>query len=397
MRVFVSTADASGDLHAAALVEALRRQMCARDGVRAPGVAARGGMGAPGDASLEVFGLGGDALIAAGLEPIVRQSELAVGGLVEVLSSAPGILRAYRALRAAVLERAPDLVILVDSPDLNLRLAAVAKRAGRRVLYYIAPQVWAWRPGRVRQLRRRTDHVGVIFPFEAPLLRAAGVKASFVGHPLVDRMAEVRAKLRPAETARELGLDLERPVLGLLPGSRRNEFDANLPCLLETAELLQRAIPEVQTRLLLAPTLESMAPALPEHVGVIRGHSHAALALCTCAIVAPGTVTIEAALLGVPMVVAHRIHPLSFELFRRLARVPSSCMVNLLAGAGVVPERVQWQSRPGVLVSLVARLLRDPEARQDMQRQLADVAKSLGERGAAERAADLALEVAGKA
>ena len=160
-----------------------------------------------------------------------------------MLGSTPGLLRAYLALRKSLTTRRPDLAILVDSPDLNLRFAAVAKRLGIPVFYYVAPQVWAWRPGRVRQLRRRTDRMAVIFPFEEALLRRAGIDATFVGHPLADSMARVREQLQPKQIATELGLDLERPILALLPGSRRNELRGNLPCMLETAALLREAIP----------------------------------------------------------------------------------------------------------------------------------------------------------
>jgi len=373
LRIFLCTADASGDLHASALLLALRERV----------------------GSLEVFGLGGENLVAAGLESVVPQRDLAVAGLVEVLGSALRIARAYRALRATLIARRPDLVLLVDSPDLNLPLAAVARRNDMRVLYYIAPQVWAWRAGRVRQLRERTDQVAVIFPFEEPLLRAAGVSATFVGHPLVDRMAAVRAKLEHEPAARSLGLDASRPILGLLPGSRRNELAANLPVYLDAAERLRRAHPDAQVALALADTLADREPPVPGWVRVIRGHSHELMAASTCLLVAPGTATVEAALLGVPMLVAHRTHPISFELARRLSRVPSSCMVNLIAGEGIVPERLQIQARPAALAAELGLLLSDPERRQKERAALARAVAHLGPPGGAARAAQLALEVAG--
>ncbi len=375
MKVFVSTADASGDLHAAALIESMRKR----------------------DPGLEVFGLGGEALVNSGLEPIVDQSEFAIAGLFEILGQLPSLLGGYRALRAALQDREPDLAIFVDSPDLNLPLAAVAHRAGRRVFYYVAPQVWAWRSGRIKQLRERADGVGVIFPFEEKPLIDAGVNALFVGHPLVDRMASVNSKLDRLAAAAELGLDLARPVLGLAPGSRHNEYEANLSVLLETARQLRAAIPGLQTQLVLAPTLEALKPEVPDGVSIVRGNSYAAMALCDCLIAAPGTVNIEAALMGVPMIVTHQVNRLSFEFIRRVARVPSACMVNLLAGEGVVPERMQWQSRPAALVSLAARLLRDPAARDQMRAKLAEVAGHLGAPGASDRAAQMAFEIAGRA
>jgi lipid-A-disaccharide synthase len=372
VRVFLSTSDASGDLHAAALVEALRKHCDA----------------------LSVFGLGGDALQAMGLESVVPQAELAVGGLVEIVSSLPRLLRAYVELRRALRAGSPDVVVLVDSPDLNLPLAAVARRLGIPVLYYVAPQVWAWRAGRLRKLRRRVDHVGVIFPFEEALLREAGVPATFVGHPLVDRMAAVRRALQPERVAQELGIDLGRPLLGLLPGSRRNEIAGNLPCVLETAKLLHQAMPRLQILLLLAPTLTSEKPELPEYVRVVRGRTHEGMALSTCLISAPGTATVEAALLGVPLVVTHRVNRMSFAIAQRVTRVPSACMVNLIAGAGVVPERLQSMARPAAIAALVRQLLSDREAAEAMRRDFANVAAKLGPPGAAERAADLVLEVA---
>ncbi len=371
MKLFLSTADASGDLHAAALLEALRARA----------------------ADVEAFGLGGEALAVAGLRPLLQQRDLAVAGLVEVLPRAPRIVGGYLALRRALTSAAPDLAILVDSPDLNLPLASVAKRAGVPVFYFIAPQAWAWRAGRVRKLARRVDQLGVIFRFEEAWFRARGVPATFVGHPLVDRMAALRARLDPTRVAAELALDPARPFLGLLPGSRSNEIEANLPLQLEAAALVRGRHPGLQVRVLLAPTVAA-PPALPEGVRAVRGRTHEAMALATALVAAPGTVTIEAALLGTPMVVAHRVNRLSFEIARRLARVPSSCMVNLVAGAPVVPERLQAQARPAAVAALVSRLISDPAEREKAREALLAASRELGPPGAAARAADLALEVA---
>jgi lipid-A-disaccharide synthase len=375
LRVFLSTADASGDMHGAALVEALRKRA----------------------SDLDVFGLGGDELGRAGFRPIVAQSEIAIAGLTEVLGRAPRVLGAYARLRRALDVERPDLAVFIDSPDLNLPLASVAKRRGVPVLYYVAPQVWAWRAGRVRKLARRTDQVAVIFPFEEPFLRDAGVNASFVGHPLVDRLAPLRFERDRSELARRLGLDPARPVLGLLPGSRHNEVERNWPLLRDTAVLLHEALPELQVQLVVAPTLAAEDFAAPEWLRLVRGRSHEAMAVSTCLISAAGTATVEAAILGVPLVVAHRTSPLTFELARRLATVSSSCMVNLIAGEGVVPERIQAQARPTALASLAAHLLRDPAARAEMQRGLARAVAKLGPPGAAERVADLALALARRA
>jgi lipid-A-disaccharide synthase len=341
VKLFLSTADASGDLHAAALVHALRERVEA----------------------LEVFGLGGEKLVAAGLEPVVEQNELAVAGLVEVLGSAPRILRSYTKLRRALLERDPDLALFVDSPDLNLPLAGVAKRAGVRALYYIAPQVWAWRYNRVHKLRERVAHVGVIFPFEEPLLR----------------------------------VDAERPILGLLPGSRRNELDANLAVYLETAKLVHAAHPEAQILWIVAANVAADTPAMPSWVQTVRDRGHEAMAISSCLLAAPGTVTVEAALLGVPFLVAHRTNPLSFELIRRIARVPSSCMVNLIAERGVVSERIQGQARPAALAAELGRWLAEPAAREHARGELERAVSRLGPPGASARAANWLLEQMGPA
>ena len=375
MKVFLSTADASGDMHAAAFVEALRK--------RVP--------------ELDVFGLGGSALEAAGFRPVVAQAEIAIAGLTEVLGSAPRVLGAYTRLRRALTQDRPELAVLVDSPDLNLPLAAVAKRNRIPVLYYVSPQFWAWRAGRVRKLARRTDQMAVIFPFEAELLREAGVRAQFVGHPLVDRLEPLAHERDRSELARALGLDPARPVLGLLPGSRHNEVERNWPLMRDTAVLLREALPELQVQLIVAPTLHAESFDVPDWMGVVRGRSHEAMAVSTCLISAAGTATVEAAILGVPLVVAHRTSPLTFELARRLATVSSSCMVNLVAGEGVVPERIQNQARPAALASLVSRLLRDPAARAEMQRGLARAVARLGAPGAADRVADLALALVRRA
>jgi lipid-A-disaccharide synthase len=249
----------------------------------------------------------------------------------------------------------------------------------------------------VRKLARRTDAVAVIFPFEEPILRAAGVNAHFVGHPLVDRLADLARGVGRDELGRELGLDPARPVLGLLPGSRHNEVERNWPVLRETARLLHEAMPDLQVQLIVASTLAAEDFDVPAWVSVVRARSHDAMAVSTCLISAAGTATVEAAVLGVPLLVAHVTSPITFELARRIARVPSSCMVNLIAGEGVVPERIQAHARPAALAALAARLLREPAAREEMRAGLARAVATLGPPGAAERVADLALEVAGRA
>ena len=380
MKVFLSTADASGDLHGAGLVRALRTQLAERG------------------ESLDLFGLGGEELCGLGLEPTVPSEQMAVAGLVEILSSAARVIGGYRALRAAVMERKPDVAVLVDSPDLNLPLAAVARRAGVPVVYYVAPQVWAWRSGRVRTLRRRANRVGVIFPFEQPLLEAGGVAATFVGHPLVDHVEARRPTIDGVALLRDLELDADRPVLGLLPGSRRNEIARNLPLMVEVAELLCAQLPELQVALIAAPALrpEIERAKLPKLVRVVSGRSIDAMSVSTVLLAAPGTATLEAALLGVPIVVCHRVNRLSYEIARRVTHVSATCMVNLIAEEGVVPEYIQDAARPPAIAGRIASLLADHQLRDELAGKVRRAATRLGGPGASARMAQVVLEVVSK-
>jgi lipid-A-disaccharide synthase len=380
MRVFLSTADASGDLHGAGLLRAMRSRL---------------------DASgrkLDAYGLGGQELLGAGLQSVVPQSSLAVAGLVEVLASARRIVGAYRKLRTELVNRRPDVAVLVDSPDLNLPLAAVAKRARIPVVYYVAPQVWAWRGGRVRKLRRRVRHVGVIFPFEQALLSEAGVPATFVGHPLVDHIEARRPTIDRVALQRELGLDPERPILGLLPGSRYNEVARNLPLMLEVAKLLMASNPAIQVELIVASNVADVVAQtkIPKGISVVTGRPVEAMSVATLLLAAPGTATVEAGLLGVPMIVCHRVNPLSFEIARRVTRVPSSCMINLIAESGIVPEYIQGSARPAALAGRIAKLLADHTLRDELASHVRRSAARLGGPGAASRMAELVLEVAAK-
>lgn len=373
MKLFLSTADASGDLHASALVEALRR--------RCP--------------ELEVFGLGGERLRSVGLEPLVDRDALAVAGGVEVATSLPRVLAAYATLRRALAMRKPDTVLLVDSPDLNLPLASVAHRRGLRVLYYIAPQVWAWRSGRARKLRRRVDRLGVIFPFEEDWFRARGIETTFLGHPLVDRLTAFRKRFDATRAAHSLGLDPTLPLLTLLPGSRHNELHSQLELMVESARRVRVAVPTLQVALALAPGLRLPEGSLPSWLQVVRGHADELIALASCSLSAAGTATLESALLGTPTLILHRTHPLSFALAQRVVRVPSSSMLNLVAGAGIVPERVQSLARPAAAASLLAGWIRRPEAREAHLKQVAAAALKLGPPGAIERAAEWVLAPGG--
>jgi lipid-A-disaccharide synthase len=377
--VLISAGDASGELHAAALAEELRR--------RAPG--------------LRLFGLGGPAMEKAGVELIVPQHALAVGGLVEVLVDLPRIVSAWRRMTRALVESRPDLVILVDSPDFNLPFARRAKRLGIPVLYYVSPQVWAWRRGRIRKIARRVDRLAVIFPFEPEVYAGTGLAVDFVGHPLLDRLAPLAAGVDRAAARRALGLDAERPLVLLLPGSRRNEVKRTLPLQLAAATALHARDPRVGFAIAVAPSIaraaidEALAavrlPALLD-LSVLEGRTHEAIRAADVALAKPGTVTLEIALLGTPQVVTTRVNALSAWLIRRLVRVSSYTMPNLIAGQAVVPEFLQEDADPERIAEALRGLLAGP-AREAQLAALATLRDALGGGGAAARAARIAEEM----
>jgi lipid-A-disaccharide synthase len=375
MRILVSAGDASGDAHAAAVVAALRARL----------------------PDARFLGLGGAALERAGVEIRVPQRDVAVGGLVEVLGAVPRVLSAWRRLEQAARAERPALAILVDAPDLHLPLARRLRRAGVPILYYVAPQVWAWRPGRARKLARRVDRIAVIFPFEVAALAAAGARATFVGHPVVDRLAARPVPERGAARAR-LGVDAARPLVALFPGSRHNEIRQVLPLHLEVASALRAREPKVGFAMALAPSIprDAVEPALRAasalEVALVEDEAVILMAAADAALAKPGTVMLELALLGCPAVAAARAHPLTAAVMRRLVRVPSLVLSNLIAGDAVVPEFLQEEAVPGRVAAAVAELLAGP-ARERQRARLAQVARRLGPPGAALRTAAIAEEM----
>ena len=364
-RLLISCGEASGDLYGAELVRHLREQV--------PG--------------LDAFGLGGDRLQAEGASLLAHVRDLAVVGLLEVVSH----LRHLRAVFRRVLDEAerhrPDAAVLVDYPDFNLRLARALHRRGIPVIYYVSPQLWAWRRGRIHDIRATVARMLVIFPFEEALYRDAGVPVSFVGHPLVSL---VHPPADPVTLRRELGLDPERPVVALLPGSRAKEVAHNLPPIAASLDALAAARPELQ---FVAAVAASLDPALIRRglgdrpVTIAHDRTHAALSAATAAIVASGTATVEAALLGAPMVVVYRLSPWTYRLGRRFVRVPYYAMVNLIGGRRVVPELIQGDFTADRVLGEIVPLLDDTETRRQMQRDLREVREKLGAPGASARAA----------
>ena len=370
MRILIVTGEASGDLHGALLAKAIMAL----------------------DPTAQLVGIGGPGMRAAGVTLVPGIPQLDVMGLIG-LSAIPAIVQRVRAIRRVLKVEAWDLVVLIDNPGLNFHFARVAKAAGRRVLYYIAPQVWAWRPGRMKWIQRRIDHVVVILPFEPELYRRAGVRCTFVGHPLLDTVAPHydRARLR-----REFGLGESTRVVGLLPGSRVSEVEMLLPVLLKAAAQLVVAEPGTQFILAQASSIDdNLIQALLQHspvpVHVVHDQASEVMALSDVLFIASGTATLQAAVVGTPMVLLYKTSPLTYRLARWLINVKWIGLVNLVAGRSIVPELIQDEATAERLCQEVLRLLRDPSAYNDMKEELRQVRRSLGEPGASHRAAQVAL------
>jgi lipid-A-disaccharide synthase len=373
LRLMVVAGEASGDKHAALLVDALRERV-----------------------SVEAFGAGGDELAARGVDVLVHARDVAIIGVPEVIRGLGRLYSAYRRLAAAAATRRPDVVVLVDWPDFNLRLANRLRRLGCRVVYYVSPQVWAWRESRVRQIRRSVERMLVIFPFEVDFYRKHGIEVEFVGHPLA---GEVAARQPRGAFFAAAGLDPGRPLLAMLPGSRRKEVAYILPPLVDAARLLAKRRPDLQFVLPLAPTVERRQ--VEELLGgfgamtIVEGNTYSAVGHADVAVVASGTATVETAILGTPLVVVYRASSLNYRLLRPLIRLDTFGMPNLIAGRRIAPELIQDDCNGERIAAEVEALMGSPERLAAARRDLRAVADTLraGE-GAAPRAAAAVLRVA---
>ena len=392
--MLIVAGEASGDLYGGLLMRSMQAMAGpARPDV--PGARLSGSDRPVSDrAGLRFVGTGGPAMMGAGLEPLGDAGSLGVTGLFEVVSKLPAIWGVFR--RACDVlhstEDRPDLVLLIDYPDFNLRLAKKAKRAGVPVVYFVSPQVWAWRRGRVRQIAANVDRMLVILPFEEEFYRRSGVPVEFVGHPLVDLVRAARSR---EQALGPLGLDPRRPTVALLPGSRHNEIDAHLGPMVGAATLLREEFLDLQFLLPIAPTVDpaEMRQRLltlgPERLGIVMltEGRYDALAACDAAVVASGTATLETALLEVPMVVVYRMNPLTFMLARLASSVPHIGMPNLIVGRRVVPELVQGACRAERIAAELRRILTDPGVSGEMRSSLKEVRARLGAPGAIDKAA----------
>lgn len=366
--------EASGDAHAARLAACLRERL-----------------------RVDWFGIGGDQMAAAGVELLTHARELSVLGIVEIVRHLPRIYQIEQRLLAEIDRRRPAFAVLVDLPGINLRLSRRLHRRGIPVVYFVAPQLWAWRPGRVKFLQRYVRKLLCIFPFEEEFFRRAGVEVEYVGHPLVDH---VKPTLTREEFLNQHGLRTDCATVCLLPGSRNQEISRHLPpVLVAGAELLRRR--PTQFVLVEAPTVDSslverlvrQGPALP--LTVVRESPYNAMAAADAAIVSSGTATVEGLLLGTPMVVIYRVAPVSWWAGKLLVRTPHYSMVNLIAGRRLAPELIQSDCTPGRIAAEVEALLSDPVGRAGIQREMAEAKRQLGAPGAIERAASAVLTEVG--
>ena len=370
--VLVVAGEASADLHGSNLVRAMKEA----------------------DPTLRFVGLGGKLMDQAGVRILVPSSETAVVGLTEVFSRARTILKTYLRLREIIRQRRPGLVILIDYPDFNISLARSAKRSCVPVLYYIGPQVWAWRKGRVRKLASRVDRMAVILPFEEHFYRARGMKVEYVGHPLLDAVPEGLVR---EEIASQWDLRQSHPVIGLLPGSRREEVVTLLPSMLKAVEILKDHYPNVACLLPRASTIprdliDSMIGQSPVRVRTTEGDIYRVLKVCDLALVASGTATLETAIMGVPMVILYRVSPFSYWVARSLVKVPYIGLVNWIAQGKIVPELVQNEVTPENIFREALPLLRAGGGREVMIKNLQGTAAKL-QKGASRRTAQIALEM----
>lgn len=372
-KILLVAGEVSGDLHGAHLVDAIHRV----------------------DPEVQFLGIGGEELKKSGMKLLYPAHSLSVVGITEVFIKLRSILKALRQLKKSLEQERPDLVLLIDFPDFNFRLAQIAHRRRIPILYYISPQVWAWRPNRVKGIARVVKKMIVLFPFEVSLYEAAGVDVEWVGHPLLD----IVKPAFPKEVAfQKFGLDPHRKTVGLLPGSRIHEVERLFPSLLASAHLLQKEIPELQFIVPLAPGLPKtiLSSYLKKNsvpLIVVEGFNYDVMNLSDLLITASGTATLEGAILGKPMIIIYRVSFLSYWIGRALIRVDHIGLVNLVAGKEVAPELIQKEVHPQRIAEEALLILRDPILSRKMTESMAEVRKKLGLPGAAQRVAHIVLSL----
>lgn len=368
--ITVIAGEASGDLHGAHVIEALRR--------RNPNIA--------------ISGAGGIAMKRAGAEIVVDAKELSVMGITAVLVKAPQIIKLMMRLKRFLAHTRPDLLILVDFPDFNIHLAGYAKKLGIPVLYYVSPTVWAWRSKRIFKIKKRVDHMAVILPFEKPIYEKHNVPVTYVGHPLLDDAAE-------HPIINRIHLNKHRPTIALLPGSRVDEVRRLLPNMLHAAQILQSRMPNARFIISRAPSMEELLiremkeTAALQSCKIVTGAVNKIFDKSDLAIVASGTASLEAAIYGIPTVITYQVSPFSYWLGNKMVEVPHIGLANLIAGKRIFPELVQDEATAESMAEAAHELLNNPAAYEKMLKEIKKIQQMLGRAGASDRVAAIAFEL----
>ena len=371
--VLIVAGEASGDLHGSNLVSAMKKI----------------------DPEISIRGIGGDKMMDAGVDILAHASDMAVVGLTEAISKLHFIYKTSLGLKRLIKNSRPDLLILIDYPDFNINLARTARQCSVPVLYYVSPQIWAWRSGRIKKIAARVDRMAVILPFEKEFYRDSDLKVDYVGHPLLD---SVPKGLDRDQLVVDMDLNGASPVIGFLPGSRKEEVLSLLPVMVKAAEALASHYPGLKCIIPVAPTISpelvlSIIGQSDLDIRISRSDIYKTLAVCDLALVASGTATLETAIMEVPMVIIYKISPLSYWIGKKIINVPYIGLVNLIAGKEVVPELVQKEVTPEIIEKEVIAILGDNPRRELIINDLKMVKHRMGSGGASERTARIAMEM----
>jgi lipid-A-disaccharide synthase len=347
------------------------------------------------DPTLQFYGVGGKKMKNEGVELIADSKEMAVVGITEVLLKLKRIYQIYRKLKNSLTSNSPSLVILIDYPDFNLRFAREAKKKNIPIVYYISPQVWAWRKGRIKKIGRLIKKMIVIFPFEKKIYEEAQIDVDFVGHPLLDA---IRSQFSREEAFQQFSLSSGVTTIGLLPGSRMNEVKRHLPPMIEAIPLISKQINPVQFIIPVAPGLDlgevqNLVGSKRENIRVVENNIYDVMRISDVVIVASGTATIEAAIMGAPMIVVYRVSPLTYLLGKMLIKVKNIGMVNIIAGKTVVPELIQKDVTPEKITSAVVQILENPSKQEEIKKELNSLKEKIGKSGASFRAAQIIISL----
>ena len=372
-QVMIIAGEASGDQHAALLVDAVQKN----------------------NSDIKFFGIGGEKMRAAGVDTMVDAADMAVVGLIEVLAHRKVIFAALDKMRSLLTKKKPDLLILVDYPEFNLRLAKAAKQAGIKVLFYISPQVWAWRQKRVHTIRERVDMMAVVFPFEVEFYERHHVPVRYVGHPLVNEVGPSKPR---DQLLKEFNLQTKRPIVGIFPGSRKSEIKRLLPILMNAAQLILKQQPDVQFVMPLASTIDESFlnldnDALRPYINIIPKRSYDVIETCDVIMTVSGTVTLEIALMKKPMVIINKVAWLTYQIVSRMLKISHIGLCNIVAEKRLVPELIQQDAKPTLIADAVLRFLNDTSYQKQTIASLDIVRERLGNIDATEQVAQLTLDM----